>query len=105
MRRHLAELALADAGSSDYARGYFGGVLEQMGREAASTNAVSIKKPRNEQEHKPTSNLNSKAEQCTNDEEVSATSGKAQYRRTILSLLTILMAVLLVAAGVRHRRK
>ena len=105
MRRHLAELALADAGSSDYARGYFGGVLEQMGREAASTNAVSIKKPKNEQEHKPTSSLDPKAEQTANGEDVPATNGKARFWRIVLSLLIILMAVLLVAAGVRHRRK
>ena len=104
-RRHLAELALADASSSDYARNYFGGVLEQMEREAAATNAASIKKPKNEQEHKPTSSLDPKAEQTANGEDVPATNGKARFWRIVLSLLIILMAVLLVAAGVRHRRK
>jgi hypothetical protein len=104
-RRHLAELALADAGSSDYARVYFGGVLEQMEREAAATNAVSIKRTKNEQEHKPTSNLDPKAEQSADSEGVPATNGKSQYWRIILSLLTILVALLFVAAGVRHKRK
>ncbi len=103
-RRHLAELAMADADSSDYERGYFSGVLEQMEREAAATNVVSIKTIKNEQEHKPTSNLDSKAEESANGEDPLATNEKAQYRRIVLSLLTILVVMLSVAAGVRRKR-
>ena len=36
-RRHLAELALADADSSDYERGYFKNVLQQIGSATAKT--------------------------------------------------------------------
>ncbi len=35
-RRHLAELAMADADSSDYERGYFKNVLEQIGAKVAN---------------------------------------------------------------------
>ena len=103
-RRHLAELALADAGSSDYARGYFGGVLEQMEREAAATNVVSIKTIKNEQEHKLTSDLDSSAAQSANGEDAPTTNGKARFWQIILFLLTILVAVLSFARLRRQRR-
>ena len=102
-RLRIARVACDDPNSSDYARGYFGGMLELMEREAAATNVVSIKTIKNEQKHKPTSNLDSKAEESANGEDPLATNEKAQYWRIILSLLVILVAVLLVAAGVRHR--
>ena len=102
-RLRIARVACDDPNSSDYARGYFGGVLEQMEREAAATNAFSNKKTKNEHEHKPTPILGSNAGQSANDEEMPVANEKAQYRRIVLSLLTILVAVLLVAAGVRHR--
>ena len=105
-RLRIARIACDDPDSSDYARNYFGGVLEQMEREAAATNAASIKKPRNEHGHKPTSSLDPKAEQTANGEDVPATNGKARFWRTISSLLVILVAVLLlVAVGVRLKRK
>ena len=104
-RLRIARIACDDPDSSDYARGYFGGVLEQMEREAAATNAVSITRTKNEQQHKPTSNLDPKAEQGADGEGVPATNGKSQYWRIILSFPTILVVLLLVAAGVRHKHK
>ena len=104
-RRHLAELAMADADSSDYERGYFSGVLEQMEREAATTNAVSNKRTRSNDGHKPTPILGSNAGQSANDEEMPVADEKAQYWRIILSLLAIVLATLLLAiACVRCKR-
>ena len=103
-RRRLAELAMADADSSDYERGYFSGVLEQMEREAATTNAVSNKRTRSNDGHKPTPNLDHKDVQSANDEEMPVANEKAQYWRIILSLLAILVAVLSVVVGVRRKR-
>ncbi len=53
-RRHLADLALADAGSSDYTRGYFKNVLEQIGAAVAKTEEDSPPESASRETGKPT---------------------------------------------------
>ena len=105
-RLQIARIACDDPASSDYARGYFGGVLEQMEREAAATNAFSHKKTKNEHEHISTPNFDHEDEQRANDEEAPVTIEKARHWRIILSLSAIVLTTLLLAiACVRHKRE
>jgi hypothetical protein len=105
-RLRIARVACDDPNSSDYARGYFGGVLAQMEREAAATNTFSNKTTKNEHEHKPIPNLDHKDVQRANGEEAPATNETARHRRIIFSLSAIVLATLLLAiACVRHRRE
>lgn len=105
-RRLIAQRITQMPEASDYVRNYFKNVLEQMEREASTTNAVSNKRTRSNDGYEPTPNLDHKDEQRANGEEEPATNEKALHWQIILSLAAIVLATLLPAmACVRHRRE